>query len=202
MMAQLGPGWRRLLAVSLLLLPLLASAALVALPFRQAERQAAALEELEAHIARLEDRLVTREQVLAELRQLERLAERDPRLMQAETAAVAGAALAGNLGRFLEEVGGLVDSTEVLEPVLDPPLQRIGVRLRGAVDLEGLRSFLHMIESAEPIMTVERLTVHSEDLAATAGLVLTEIIVVGYARTAPDAEGDGERTTARAAGAG
>ena len=179
-MAQLGPGWRRCLAVSLLLLPLLASAALVVVPLQQAERRAATLEDLEAHVAQLEERLVTREQVLAELRQLERLAELDPRLMQAETAAVAGAALAGTLGGFLAEVGGLVDSTEVLEPVLDPPLQRIGVRLRGAVDLEGLRSFLHMIESAEPIMTVERLTVHSEDLAATEGLVLTEIIVVGY----------------------
>lgn len=202
MMASLSPGVRRLLAVALLLVPLLASAALVVVPLRQAERQTAALQELEAHIGRLEERLVTREQVLAELRHLERLAELDPRLMQAETAAVAGATLAGDLGAFLEAAGGLVETTQVLEPVLDPPVQRIGVRLRGAVDLEGLRSFLHMIESAEPLMTVERLTVRSEDLAATSGLVLTEIIVVGYTRAGLDAEKNGERTTAQAADAG
>lgn len=202
MMANLSPGVRRLLAVALLLLPLLASAAIVVVSLGQAERQTAALQELEAHIGRLEERLVTREQVLAELRHLERLAELDPRLMQAETAAVAGATLAGDLDAFLKAVGGLVDSTQVLEPVLDPPVQRIGVRLRGAVDLEGLRSFLHMIESAEPLMTVERLTVRSEDLAATSGLVLTEIIVVGYTRAGLDAEKNGERTAARAAGAG
>jgi hypothetical protein len=199
MMAGLTPGMRRFVALALLLLPILASALLVVVPMRQAERQALALEELDTHIARLEERLVTREQVLAELRQLERQAGLDPRLMQAETAAVAGAALAGNLGKFLQEAGGLVDTTQVLEPVLDSPVQRIGVRLRGAVDLEGLRSFLHMIESAEPLLTVERLTVHSEDLAATSGLVLTEIIVVGYARVGLNAEKNGEGT---AAGAG
>lgn len=201
-MAGWSPGLRRLAAVALLLLPLAASAALVLLPLQQAEQQAAALRDLEAHIARLEERLVIREQVLAELRHLERVAELDPRLMQAETAAVAGATLAGQLGAFLQEVGGLVDSTQVLEPVLDPPVQRIGVRLRGAVDLEGLRSFLHMVETAEPIMTVERLTVRSEDLAATSGLVLTEIIVVGYTRAPLETETNGERATARAGNAG
>lgn len=202
MMAGLSPGIRRFMALALLLLPILASALLVVVPMRQAERQALALEELDAHIVRLEERLVTREQVLAELRQLERLADLDPRLMQAETAAVAGAALAGDLGEFLQEAGGLVDTTQVLEPVLEPPVQRIGVRLRGAVDLEGLRSFLHMIESAEPLLTVERLTVHSEDLAANSGLVLTEIIVVGYARVGLNAEKSGEPTAANAADAG
>lgn len=202
MMAGLGPGMRRFVAVALLLLPLVVSVLLVVVPMRQAERQAAALEALEAHIARLEERLVTREQVLAELRQLERLAERDPRLMQAETAAVAGATLAGNLGDFLQEAGGLVDTTQVLEPVLDPPLQRIGVRLRGAVDLEGLRSLLHMIESAEPLMTVERLAVHSEDITANSGLVLTDIIVVGYTRAGTDGATGGERTAASAADPG
>ena len=201
MMRRLGPGSRRFIALALLLLPVLASALLVVVPIREAERQALAQGELEAHIARLEERLGTREQVLAELRQLERLAELDPRLMQAETAAVAGATLAGNLGRYLQEVGGLVDTTQVLEPVLDAPLLRIGVRLRGAVDLEGLRGFLHLIESAEPVLTVERLAVRSEDLAATSGLVLTEIIVVGYTRAGLDAEQNGERTVS-AAGAG
>ena len=202
MMAGLSPGMRRFMALALLLLPIVASALLVVVPMRQAERQALAQGELDAHIARLEERLITREQVLAELRQLERLADLDPRLMQAETPAVAGAALAGNLGKFLQEAGGLVDTTQVLEPVLEPPVQRIGVRLRGAVDLEGLRSFLHMIESAEPLLTVERLTVHSEDLAATSGMVLTEIIVVGYARVGLNAEKNGERTAASAADAG
>lgn len=202
MMAGLSPGMRRFMALALLLLPILASALLVVVPMRQAERQALAQGELDTHIARLEERLVTREQVLAELRQLERLADLDPRLMQADTAAVAGAALAGNLGKFLQEAGGLVDTTQVLEPVLESPVQRIGVRLRGAVDLEGLRSFLHMIESAEPLLTVERLTVHSEDLAASSGLVLTEIIVVGYARVGLNAEKIGGRTETGAAEAG
>jgi hypothetical protein len=197
-MARLGPGVRRFIALALLLLPILASALLVAVPLRQAERQALALEELDAHIGRLETRLVTREQVLAELRQLERQARHDPRLMQAETAAVAGATLAGKLGSFLQEAGGTVDSTQVLEPVLDASLLQIGVRLNGSVDLPGLRSFLHMIESAEPLLTVERLAVRSEDVAASTGLVLTEIIVVGYTRAEPDTEKDGERTAAAA----
>jgi hypothetical protein len=176
--------------------PLLASATLVVLPLRQAERQAAALRDLEARIEQLEQRLATREQVLAQLRHLERLAELDPRLMRAETPAIAGATLAGKLTAFLSKVGGTVDSTRVLEPAPDPPLRRIGVRLQGAADLEGLRRFLRLIENAEPSMTIESLTIESEENVATAELVQIEITVVGYTRIGPDSEMTGERTTA------
>ena len=148
MMARLTPGTRRLLAVALLFVPLVASALLVAVPVRIGERHTAALANLEEHIGRLEQRLVTREQVLAEVRQLERMTEVDPRLMNADTVGVAGAALAGQLADQLQAAGGWLESTQVLEPVLDPPLMRIAVRLRGEIDLAGLRSLLYRIENA------------------------------------------------------
>ena len=182
MMTSLSPPLRRALALALLLLPIALSVSLVVMPVRLAERHAADLAELEAHIDRLEQRLVTREQVLAELRRLERATELDPRLLAAETLGVAGAALAGRLAEYLQEAGGWLESTQVLEPVLDPPVMRVGVRLSGVVDLAGLRRFLHRVENDEPILTVERIVLRNEDFGERSGQVVAEVIVVGYAR--------------------
>jgi hypothetical protein len=182
MMTRLSPGLRRALALALLLLPIALSALLVVVPVRLAERHEADLAELEAHVERLEQRLVTREQVLAELRRLERVTDLDPRLLAAETLRVAGAALAGRLAEHLQEAGGWLESTQVLEPVLDPPVMRVGVRVHGTVDLAGLRQFLHRIENAEPILTVERIVLRNEDFGERSGLVVAEVTVVGYAR--------------------
>lgn len=199
MMARLSPSVRRFVAVALLLVPLALAALLVVLPLRTAERYTRALADLETHIASLEERLVGREQVLADLRQLERRSQLDTRLLDAETPALAGAALAGSLATFLEESGGWLDSTQVLEPVIAQPVMRIGVRLRGAMDVEGLRSFLHRIESAEPLLTVEGIALNSEQSADLIGLLLTEIYVVGYTRAeTSDAVGQAADTTGRA----
>lgn len=197
MMARLSPGTRRLLAVALLFVPLIASALLVAVPVQIGERHTAALANLEEHIGRLEQRLVTREQVLAEVRQLERMTEVDPRLMNADTVGVAGAALAGQLADQLQAAGGWLESTQVLEPVLDPPLMRIAVRLRGEIDLAGLRSLLYRIENAEPVLTVERIALRNNDIGDRSGQVLLELTVVGYGRAGLNvtSEGGGEQPT-------
>jgi hypothetical protein len=191
MMAGLSPATRRLIAVALLFVPLVASVLLVAVPVQLGERHSAALGDLEEHIERLEQRLVTREQVLAELRQLERTTELDPRLLNADTVGVAGATLAGQLADQLQEAGGWLESTQVLEPVLDPPLMRIAVRLRGDIDLVGLRSLLHRIENAEPVLTVERIALRNDDIGDRSGQVTVELTVVGYARAGLSATGSG-----------
>jgi hypothetical protein len=198
MMAGLSPSARRFLALALLLVPFALSVLLVIVPLRMAERHSRALADLEAHIAGLEERLVAREQVLADLRQLERRNQLDTRLLDAETPALAGAALAGSLAAFLEEAGGWLDSTQVLEPEPAEPLMRIGVRLRGAFDLSGLRSFLHRIEGAEPLLTIEELSLSSEQNSDLIGLLLTEIYVVGYARAPAGGSADQATDTADA----
>lgn len=200
-MNGLSPGARRLVALALLLVPVTLLIAIVAVPVLLAERSAARLADLDGHIERLEERLVTREQVLAELRQLERMSRLDTRLLAAETPTVAGAALAGSLSTFLQEEGGRLDSTQVLEPVLDPPVMRIGVRLRGAIDLAGLRGLLHRIESYEPLLTVERIALRQDAFLGGAGLVETELTVVGYGR-AELATGEEETPSGTAASSG
>ncbi len=188
-MPTLSPTLSRWLAVLLLLVPLGAVVALVVVPARLAERQSVERDALEAHIARLEQRIVTREQVLAELRQLERQTADDRRLLRAETPSVGGAALAGLLTEFFERSGGKLDRTQVLEPVVDDLVMQIGVRLSGTMEIGGLRSLLHRIETHEPLLTVERIAVSGIDLGAADVVVDTDLTVVGYARV-PPAPGD------------
>jgi hypothetical protein len=193
-MPTLSPALSRWLAVLLLLVPLAGFAALAIVPARLAERQAVERETLEAHIARLEQRIVTREQVLAELRQLERQTEGDQRLLRAETPSVGGAALAGLLTEFFEQSGGRLDRTQVLEPVVDDLVMRIGVQLSGSMQMAGLRSLLHRIETHEPLLTVERIAIQGIDLGAGEVLVDTDLTVVGYARVPPSEESEGSST--------
>ncbi|MEZ5865177.1 MAG: type II secretion system protein GspM [Geminicoccaceae bacterium] len=193
-MPTLSPALSRWLAVLLLLVPLAGLAALVIVPARLAERQQAERDALEAHIARLEQRIVTREQVLAELRQLERQTEGDQRLLRVETPSVGGAALAGLLTEFFERSGGRLDRTQVLEPVVDDLVMRIGVQLRGTMEINGLRSLLHRIETHEPLLTVERIAIQGIDLGTSDILVDTDLTVVGYARVPPTDKNEGPST--------
>lgn len=190
-MPALSPALNRWLAVLLLLVPLAGLAALVIVPARLTERQAAERDALEAHIGRLEQRIVTREQVLAELRQLERQTEGDRRLLRAETPSVGGAALAGLLTEFFEHSGGRLDRTQVLEPVVEDLVMRIGVQLRGTMEIGGLRSLLHRIETHEPLLTVERIAIQGLDLGSAEVLVDTDLTVVGYARVPQGENNDG-----------
>lgn len=182
-MALFSPQLRRVLAVVLLVAPLVASALFVAIPARLVERYGAALSELEQHVGRLEQHLVNREQALAELRQLERMAKVDTKAMNGEPVGVAGAALAGQLANYLQQAGGRLKSTTVLEPVLDPPLIRIAVRLRGEIDLAGLRSLLHRVENAEPVLIVERIALQDHLNAAKINKISVDLIVAGYQRS-------------------
>ena len=146
---------------------------------------------------RLEQRIVTREQVLAELRQLERQTEGDRRLLRAETPSVGGAALAGLLTEFFEHSGGRLERTQVLEPVVEDLVMRIGVQLRGTMEIGGLRSLLHRIETHEPLLTVERIAIQGLDLGSAEVLVDTDLTVVGYARV-PQSENNEDSSNDRA----
>jgi len=104
------------------------------------------------------------------------------------------AKLAGLLTEFFERSGGRLDRTQVLEPVVDDLVMRIGVQLRGTMEIGGLRSLLHRIETHEPLLTVERIAIQGIDLGSSEVLVDTDLTVVGYARVPPSEEGEGSTT--------
>lgn len=163
MIARLSPAARKALALVILLIPVLLVALALWWPLQRIEVQQADLVSLEQRIRALEQRVRVREQVLAELRLLERAAAVDQLLLEAPTPALAGARLQRRVSRIIRRAGGTIRSVQALDPEESQSFLVIGARIDFTVEMEGLREVLHAIESDEPILSVERLTLRPEN---------------------------------------
>jgi Tfp pilus assembly protein PilO len=183
----LSAGARRLLALGILAAVLAAAAALIWLPFAVLGRQQAEIARLDDRARELEERLRTREQLMAERRLLERASEADNTLMQAETPALAGAEMQRVVTGLVEAGAGAVESVQVLEPVVEAPFVRISVRISFTGTIEGLRAFLYAVERHAPVLMVHELTVTEAMLYDSSGVqkpaqLYATVEVLGFAR--------------------
>jgi hypothetical protein len=186
MIPPVPPAGRRALALLVLLLLLAGAAALVWLPFGIVAGQDATLLQLDERIGAMEERLNTREQLLAERRLLARSTDLDRLLLTGATPALAGAELQ-RIVTGLVEPGGSVESVQALEPEDHPPFTRIMLRVSFTSTLDGLRRFLHAVEANAPALLVDSLSL-SEASGQIAGgdepgaRMRAVVQVFGYAR--------------------
>lgn len=184
MIERLGARERRILAVAILGLLLLAAGALLWLPFAYAARQDATLDGLRRHVADLRARLPAREELLEQQALLERSGSLDDALLNGSTPAIAAAQLQGDLTALAAAMGGEVTTVQIIEPEPAPPFVRIGLRLSLVGDTATVRDFLYAVETRDPVLTVlaMSLTVRSSgaDVAANPELSAT-FEIAGYA---------------------
>ena len=174
-------GWARaLLALAMLVLV----GGLVWVPYRLLGDQAAAQEQVEQHITALEQRISTREQLLAEVRLLERTSPIARLLLPGDTAALAGAGLQGVLTSLVEEAAGVVSQSQVLPTKNAEPFVQVGARVDFTVSMAGLREILHKVESHEPIMLIDRLSLAAErgDNATLGEFVHVSLEIAAFSR--------------------
>lgn len=164
---------------------ILVGLAAIFIPLWMGELQNAKRVILEARIEELNQMLINRETVLADLRERERVDPLEPHLLSAPTASLAAVALAGLASHLLERAGGLVISTEVLDPVPTKSIWQVGVRLRFTIDIWGLRSLLYDIKDRPTLLLVEQLVLQSRDNKANSRELQIELLVVGYTRARP-----------------
>ena len=168
-MRRLPPGTQRALAVFLLVLPFLLVLAGGLWAYAAIERQRVELAAVEAEIAMRKARIATREDLLAELRLLERTSELETLLVQADTAPLAQADLQGQLTSTIEGAGGTLGSIQALPPEAVEGFVRLPLRVQFEADMNALREILHAIETMEPVFIVERLQANP-DLGMGEGL--------------------------------
>lgn len=183
MIERLSARDRRILAVALLGLLLLAMAALVWLPFAYIHRQDATLAGLRRHVADLRARLPARESLLAQQRFLEGSGSVDGALLHGSTPAVAAAQLQGDLTALAAAMGGEVTTVQIIEPEPAPPFVQIGLRLSLIGDTATIRDFLYAVETRDPVLTVQAMSLSSSAVeAAEANPQLTATLeIYGYA---------------------
>lgn len=158
LIARLSPRHRRWLALAILAALIAAVGLLAWLPVALLQRQDAAALAVERRIAELSARLPAREQLLAEQRRLERTLDVEQALLHGSTPAVAAAQLQGELSALAAAMGGEVTTVQILEPEAAPPFVRIGLRLSLAGDTATVRDFLHAVETRDPVLIVQAMT--------------------------------------------
>ena len=165
MIGTLSAGRRRLLALALLGLLLVAVAAAVLLPFLYLQRQGAALAAGAHRNAELEAKIPAREQLLEQERELQGSLDTERTLLPGSTPAVAAAQLQGDLAGLAAAMGGEITTAQILEPEEAAPFARIGLRLSLRGDTATVRDFLYAVETREPMLIVRRMDLGGSSLA-------------------------------------
>lgn len=147
-------------ATMLLVLPILAF-----LANQEQTRQALRLRDAENRIEALGDRLLNRERILAEIRLLESRNPSGMLIFSGETAAVAGAKLQGIANDIVERAGGIVQSSEIAQPVDAAPFTQIGTNLQFSASIEALRDILIELEHNVPVVIVDRIDATQRELS-------------------------------------
>ncbi|MEZ5823861.1 MAG: type II secretion system protein GspM [Geminicoccaceae bacterium] len=104
----------------------------------------------------------TREDLLAEVRLLERTSPLAALLLHGDTAALAGAELQGRTDGHRRGRRRCDQPDQVLPGRDADPFVQIGSRIDFTVSMTGLRDILHAIESNEPVMIIDRITLATE----------------------------------------
>lgn len=188
MIDRLAPRQRRLVALGILGLLLLALAVLIWLPLAYLERQNEALAEGERRLEELRARVPVREELLARQRELEQAGSVQEALLTGSTPAVAAAQLQGNLSSLASAMGGEVTTVQILEPEEAPPFVRIGLRLSMTGDTATMRDFLYAVETRDPVLIVRSMTLTSPEPEAADAAADPELSasfeIYGYAPSA------------------
>ncbi len=150
----------RLLALALLLLPLAVAFRALLLPAWQAygaqtERLATAVDNLE-RFRRLAARLPALREEAAVLRDQAVLA---PFLLDADNDALAAAEVQQRLKDLAQANGGRVLSTRVLSGDTSGPFKEVTINARLQIPLEGLQVLLHELETTQPYLFFEEISI-------------------------------------------
>ncbi len=80
-------------------------------------------------------------------------------MLQAQTETLAAAILQQRVKSVVESKGGSLVSTQILEPLALPPLEKIRINVRMLLNIPQLQQVLHDIEGQMPYLIVEQLLV-------------------------------------------
>jgi len=85
----------------------------------------------------------------------------DQQYLEGTTPALASADLQKQLGEIIKEAGGQVTSTQVLTTKPEGAFTKVAVRVRFSISTPSLREILHGIESSQPLLLIEKLSIRA-----------------------------------------
>lgn len=105
----------------------------------------------------------------------------------ADSGAVAGAQLQGQLTQILVEASAVVSSTQLLPEAREGALTRVSLQVNAEADTRALVRALHAIGNARPLLRIDRLVVRDPDgvFATKPEAVLANRLIVEMTVSAP-----------------
>lgn len=105
-----------------------------------------------------------------------------PGLLEAANAPLAAARLQATVKALIEAEGGQMRSVQDLPTARAGSFQRVAIRLDAALRIESLQKALHRIESAQPYMFVDNVTIRAAEgsRAASGGELTVRLEVFGF----------------------
>ena len=165
-MLQPGSLLSRLLALGLLAALLIGSYVLVVVPLLGTyEDNAAAIEQAETILRRQQALAAQQPQLIERLEEAKAQADAAAGYLQGPSDALAAAQLQDRVKEVVEASGGELRSTRIL-PAEDvdasPGTRRTALRVQMMVSIEGLAEILYGLESGQPYVLIDELTVRSQ----------------------------------------
>lgn len=160
------------------------AAALIAgiLGWQNRERQELLARDLENRIGELEDRLQTREKVMAEIRLLQSRNPSGSLTLKGTTPALAAAELQSLVNSAIENAHGIIEATAPAQPEPMGPYLEVGLRVDLQANIESVREILLTLENATPTVIVTLIDAEQfDDLSQT---LRVSLVVKGFAAVA------------------
>ena len=191
-MLQPGSLLSRTLALALLALALLGGFRLVVAPLMAAfQDNAARIEQAETLLQRYLALAEQRQAMSDRLAAQEELAASAAGYLEGPSDALAAAQLQDRVKSVIQGAGGELRSTQILPAVAidgDAGIRRTALRVQFAAAIGGLAETLYELESGQPYVFIEQLTVREQrrrDEPGTDGSLDTSLQLSGYLRAAP-----------------
>lgn len=164
MKIEISPFRQRLLALGLLAFVMLAAANWVLLPlWESASLHAERVSVLRRQVLTMQGLVEARPRFEAGIAALQSNGDVQNLTIAADSSAVAGAQLQGQLTQIFAAAPAVVTSAQVLPEEKAGALTRISLQLNAEADTRALVKVLHDIGSARPLLRVERLVVRDPD---------------------------------------
>jgi general secretion pathway protein M len=158
-----SPRWiARTFAVLVLLTVLAVLASLAVAPFMVSDAWREDQERNEARLALLERRAAQRDRLVAEQKSRAAAGTRSNALLEGATFGLASAELQKLLVEGVQSAGLTLRSIQALEPVGTDDFTTLPVRMVVKGTTEGLRALLHGLETGEPLLFIDELSVKPE----------------------------------------
>lgn len=178
-MVKLG---HRELALALAILPLMITASLAAVLFKQSFDVGRSTDEIKMSVEQAEYQVVQLGLLREAVRKLEAAEDDKEMVLREKTNTVAAAVVSDLIDTIISRNGGDRIRINIADSINQTPYSQIVLRLDAEFRMQSLRDFLYEVENQPLLLTVRHLALRPVESSERSHLMHAEMTVIGYVK--------------------